>query len=630
MSDIAGIFYLNGRPVDPVDLTRMITFDTCWSTDDSGIWIEGSIGLAHRMHYVTSESLHERYPINHDGRIILTADARIDNRIDLISQLGYQYHSPENITDAELIIGSYEKWGERCPEYLIGDYAFVIWDKRLRKLFVTRDAMGVKPFFYLYTQKYFIFGSSIQALLQIPEVPRKLNKLRLAYYLNSIEDDNEVTFYQDIFKLKPAYCMSIDVKCRRIWQYWDPVSNPKIRFRSDEEYEEALREIFFEAVRCRLRSSLPVGTFLSGGLDSTSVTCTARSIMEHDNRLPLHTFSAIFPDIADIDPRIDERYYINKVAELPGLHHHNVICDKISPLLDITWNNDEPMSHANLYLRWSIAKTAVQQGVRVLLTGTDGDTAVTYGYDYFQELIIKLRWIKMAREARALSQVAGGPFKGIIIHCGLKPLVPESIKRFWRYLRKRDNLSAFQIRNLNPEFSKYIDYRDHLQRLSDQRYNWYLPWNNHKHQILNSMAGFMDSYHQIRNKIVIDFRHPFFDRRVIAFCTAIPLSQKLQNGITRSIMRRAMRGVIPEEIQFRMNKSWLSSCFNTNFLRYEKETIECLLISYSYLLEEYIDTKVLFADFLTYSLCPLKNGNIASNLFSVISLVSWLHETGLS
>lgn len=393
-----------------------------------------------------------------------------------------------------------------------------------------------------------------------------------------------------------------------------------------------LKKIFFEAVRCRLRGNLPIGSFLSGGLDSTSVTCTARAIMDRDIiHQPLHTFSAVFPDIAKIDPRIDERRYINKVAEIPNLNHHIVVCDKISPFLDILWNNDEPMSHTNLYLRWSISESARKHGVHTLLTGTDGDTTVTYGYDYFQELIIQLRWIKMLQEACALSRVAGGAAKDIIFHCGLKPLVPESLKRFWHKLKKQDVLSVFQIQRIKPEFSKEIGLADHLQQLLKKQTHSYLPWNKHKHAIMDGIvSGFMDSYQQIRNRVRIDFRHPFFDRRMLDFCTAVPLSQKLQDGYNRSILRRAMKGTIPKDIQWRTSKGWLRACFGINFLNYEKDTIQYVLHHYSHLLDEYIYADELIKDFQVYAMDPIKHSNKSYSLFSALTLILWLIESKLS
>lgn len=223
----------------------MISYESAWNTDGTGIWIDGAIGLAHRMHQVTPESVYERYPLSRENKMILTADARIDNRNELISRFDLQFDTCDTITDAELILMSYEKWGEKCTQYLIGDFAFAIWDNRFHTLFVARDAMGVKPFFYMVTPHEFIFGSSIQALLQLTEFPKKLNKLRVAYFLNRIEEDNEITFYQGIMKLKPSYCMHISNKGMNAWRYWNPLSNPPILYGSNEEYADALKENFF-------------------------------------------------------------------------------------------------------------------------------------------------------------------------------------------------------------------------------------------------------------------------------------------------------------------------------------------------------------------------------------------------
>src|SRR6267142_6895205 len=278
MSAILGIYYLDSRPVDRMDLDRMIETLAHRGSDGSGVWNDKSVGLGHRMLWTTPESLHERLPLAKDG-LTITADARIDNRDELINLLRLPPRPSESISDSELILAAYELWGEHCPEKLLGDFAFAIWDSRKQLLFCARDHFGVKPFYYYSSDKVFTFATEIKALLRLPEVPRQLNETKIAAHLTSIDIDKEITLYRDILRLPPAHSIKVNREGIRVQSYWSLDPSRSQVMRSDEEYAEAFRELFTEAVRCRLRSAFPLGFMLSGGLDSSSVTCVARNLL---------------------------------------------------------------------------------------------------------------------------------------------------------------------------------------------------------------------------------------------------------------------------------------------------------------------------------------------------------------
>ena len=203
MSAIAGIHYLNERPVDFADLGRMVDILAHRGPDGADIWSEGSVGFGHRMLWTTPESLLEKLPlVNQRGDLVITADARIDNREELIAALSLAECRFEKITDSHLILAAYEKWGETCPEHLLGDFAFAIWDKRNQMLFCARDHFGVRPFYYHHCpRRMFAFASEIKALLCLSEVPNRLNEVRVGAYLEVMLEDKIITFYGDIFRL---------------------------------------------------------------------------------------------------------------------------------------------------------------------------------------------------------------------------------------------------------------------------------------------------------------------------------------------------------------------------------------------------------------------------------------------
>jgi len=294
MSAVVGMFHLDRRPVEQADLERMQATVAHRGPDAQGTWSEGCAGLGHRMLWTTPESKREKLPLASDrGKLVLTADARVDNRDELAAALGLSRPLAE-ITDGELILAAYERWGERCPEYLQGDFAFGIWDRRKQVLFCARDRFGVKPLYFYSSTKTVAFSSEIKALLSVPDVPCRLNEVSVAYYLTSMFEDTASTFYLDIQRLPPAHSLTVSLQGTRLRCYWTLDPSRELRLGSDDEYAEGFRETFMEAVRCRLRSAYPVGSLLSGGLDSSAVTCVARNLLAQDENGHLATFSAIF------------------------------------------------------------------------------------------------------------------------------------------------------------------------------------------------------------------------------------------------------------------------------------------------------------------------------------------------
>ncbi len=201
-------------------------------------------------------------------------------------------------SDAELVLRAYECWGEDCPNRLLGDFAFAIWDARNQRLFCARDYVGVKPFYYHRSASFFAFGSEIRAVLALDAVPRRLNESRLADFLVEELDreDEESTFYQDVQRLPAGHSLTVSPGRFAVRDYWNLKAPPVLKLGSLREYGEAFREIFVDAVRCRLRSTHPVGSTLSGGIDSSSVVCTIRELLAAELKEPLHTISLVDAD----------------------------------------------------------------------------------------------------------------------------------------------------------------------------------------------------------------------------------------------------------------------------------------------------------------------------------------------
>ena len=309
MSAIVGYVGLDGRLTVREEISRMAEALSHRGPDGRATWNEGIAGLGHCMLHTTPESLRERLPLAR-GNLVITADARIDNREELFSSLRLVRTKPELITDSELILSAYRAWGEDCAQRLLGDFAFAIWDSSKRQLFCARDHFGVKPLYYYHqSRQRFVFASEIKGILCLPDIPEQINDAKIADYILETFENNSDTFYAHVNRLPPGSMMVISEDGVRQSTYWSLGPEREIRMKSDAEYAEAFRSIFFDAVNCRLRSAFPLGTMLSGGLDSSSIACVAHELAGNRAGGNLHTFSVVFNQVKNSD----ERQFIEKI-----------------------------------------------------------------------------------------------------------------------------------------------------------------------------------------------------------------------------------------------------------------------------------------------------------------------------
>lgn len=618
MSAIAGIYYLDNRPVDRSHLESMVDILVHRGTDASNIWHQGSIGLAHRMLWTTPESLHEQLPFkNHN--LVITADARIDNRDELIAALDLNDYPTQKITDSQLILASYQKWGDHCLEKLLGDFAFAIWDERSHQLFCAKDPMGVKPFYYYRSKSIFVFASEIKALLCLPEVPRQLNEVKVADHLALLFEDQTITFYKDILRLQPAHTITIDANQTKLARYWSLDPNREIHLRSDAEYTEAFREIFIQAVRCRLRSAFPISSTLSGGLDSSSIACTARKLLTEAGNQNLHTFSAIFPNLPKEDLQwLDERRYINAVKALGGLQSHDVPVDCFSPLVKLLWQDDEAIAAPNLYMHQALYHAAHQQGVRVFLDGLDGDSTVSHGWAYLTQLTYTGKWRTLFNQLKSIAKQYKVPRRRLLWKYSLRP--------FWQILP--GSSQPPNIKLLNSTFAQRIGIAERMQFL--QR----MPTFNARLEHWRGLTSGLHSYAlEVADKATAAFsleaRYPFYDRRLIQFCLALPPEQKLNQGWTRLVLRQAMTDILPPEVQWRVHKANLAPNFKRKLQEYEKETLK-EVINNPQIITPYVDVQAIQAAYNRYSSQPQQSNQDAIALFSAVTLALWLQKAHLT
>ena len=635
MSAITGFYCRDGQPVDRGNLERMAESLVHRGPDAGGQWSNGPVGLGHRMLWTTPESLREHLPLmNKSGDVVITADARIDNRDELIAGLGLAEWSHGAISDSELILCAYERWGEDSPKRLLGDFAFAIWDDRRQTLFCVRDHIGVKPFYYHQSDRAFVFASEIKALLSVREVPRRLNPIRVADYLARTFEDQSITFYRDVFRLPAGHSMTVRHREARVQPYCslDPVR--EIRLRSNDEYADAFRECFTEAVRCRLRSGFPVGGLLSGGLDSSSIVGTARKVLAEEGARRLHTFSAIFPDLPDVDLRkIDERPFMEAVLAMGGLTPHYVHADSLSPLTDlgrVFWHEDEALLAPNLYMHWALYRAAHQHDVRVLLDGVDGDTTVSHGMEYLSELARAGKVRTLGREVMAFARRYNSSPRRILWQFGLRPLVPEPMRHAWRVVRRRNEPAWMANTPIKPAFAQRVGLAERVETLQGNgRASARSAREEHWHGLTSALLPYLlEAADKAAAAFSLEARYPFFDRRLMEFCLALPPEQKLHHGWTRVVMRRAMADILPEEVRWRVGKANLSPNFTRRLLEYDRRILDDVIMNDPQVIEDYVDISALREVYRRYTSQPTPDDAIT--VYSAVMLALWLRRTGLT
>lgn len=547
MSRIFGYFAFDGRKDCPQALKILQDKLACGNLGYPGLWSDGSAGLGGWAWEVTPESKNETLPFRHgSGNAVITADVRLDNRLDLCRALGVS-ENPEEITDTALTLEAYLKWGDACPGYLLGDFAFAIWDSRRGSLFCARDHMGIKPFYYCFLKgNFFSFSSDMISLTALPAFSPDLDEEAVADYLTWNMSDKESTWYKQIRRLPPATSFTVkDGQLERA-RYWTPDPSRTLRFESDEAYEEAFRSLFREAVKCRLRSSYPVASHLSGGLDSSAIAAVAaRELARRNERLI--TFSFV-PSLESGWILEDERPFIETFKNQERVDSYYIHASDRSGIFDFDCGSSCLISHFEL----ETLESARAKGVRVLLSGFGGDDLASFkGGGYFAELFTGLQWPRLWREARQRCSLTKWSPVVFAYEDIFKYLFPRAAAFMERWYFKRDYLRE-QLMMIQPEFARRFKARqraaagilvsgssrkNRYQRIMDGR-------------IQESVEGWGLS----GIPFGIEYRYPLLDKRLLEFCLALPSEQFLQQGMGRSLFRRAMRGILPDEIRLRQSK----------------------------------------------------------------------------
>ncbi|MBU1139567.1 MAG: asparagine synthase (glutamine-hydrolyzing) [Proteobacteria bacterium] len=626
MSGICGIFRRDGYSVDPGQFDGMMAALRRRGPDGEGVWRNEAVALGSQLLYSTPESKFENLPlIDRDTGLVLCCDARIDNRVDLRRELGLSNSNQGQTPDSHFILAAFKKWGENCPRHLIGDYAFVIWDNAQQHLFCARDHLGARPFYYFLSENIFAFASEIKALFAIPQVPKRIKEAAVADFLQRITDNTHETFYRDIYRLNPATTLSIQSERLSTQKYWQPDPTRRLPKATSEEYAEEFLKLFTEAVRCRLRSAYPVGCTLSGGLDSSSVACVARNILAERGE-KLHTFSAEFSGLPESDlSKIDERCHQQAVIDQGGFVHHPYRGDLLSPLQRLPQYlelMDEPFFGPNIHLGDEANRLAREQGIRIMLDGMDGDTIVSHGYERLNSLVYSGQWWRLIQEVTQIAKRLGVSRKRLFKTLVLRPYFREPVAHIYRQIKStfRPGWNFEPI--VDPDFGR--KWGLHL-RTRPQLDSFKRPASIHVRYLVSPMqTTALEMVSCLATPFHIEPRSPFYDRRLMEFCLALPAEEKLQDGWSRFVLRRSMENVLPKSIQWRSDKGDLSFGFARGLRSFHQEELEEMVNNPNSFMASAIQRKVLEDDLAEFLADPIAKADNSLDLYCTFVIHSWL------
>lgn len=557
MCGICGVMGHSINDVQLLAITRRMSDSLIHrGPDGSGMFNSQPISLGHRRLAIIDLVTGDQPMISSDKRYAITFNGEIFNYIELREELKALGRKFRTTSDTEVLLQAFEQWGSSCTSRLNGMWAFAIWDEREKKLFLSRDRFGIKPLYYSLKDGMFIFASEPKAILATGAVSKKVNRRMIYDYLAfTVTDHTSETFFEEITQLPPGHSMVIDASLSpKIEKFWQIPPLPQISQKNEETLIEEFRNLFSDAVRIRLRSDVPVGSCLSGGIDSTSIVCTAQNMLKDANGKvqKMETFSAIFEEAS-----IDESRFIKETERKIETRSHYVTPDNVDILIDlenIIRSQDEPVVSPSVIAQGVVMRLSHENNVKVLLDGQGADETLG-GYsrfissraaDLFKEGMIQdaLRILTGTRTSLVerfstmmlfLSMASKGCVSGI----------SEHLLTFFMHFISTDSIAAMH-KDLRAEgagrtFDRYQKHSPYLY--SSLRFS--------TESRLPELLRYED-----RNSMrySIETRLPYLDYRLVMFEFSLPDSLKMNGIWTKRILHDAMIGIIPEMIRKRRDK----------------------------------------------------------------------------
>ncbi len=550
MCGIAGIINLDERPVSMGMLRSMTDVIRHRGPDDEGFYLKGRVGLGHRRLSIIDLSRAGHQPMcNEDETVWITFNGEIYNYKSVNETLKAN-HTFRSSCDTETVVHAYEEYGHHCVDHLRGMFSFAVWDEKSNRFFAAVDRLRIKPFYYTVVGDTFLFASEIKALLATGLVEKKLNHEAIHHYLSLQAIPVPMTIYENVYTLPGGHALEVENGKVRVFSYWDI---PYQQYESDdvETHRKKVRDLVWESVEMRMMSDVPLGAFLSGGIDSSAIV----GIMSELSNQPVQTFSIGY-DVGGHE--YDDTYYANLVSKKCGTEHKSITVtanDVLARLPGFLHHLDQPSSDAiNSYFVSELAA----KDITVVLCGQGGDELFA-GYNSFK-LVNKFlqRDAKWGRVPSLLRSGIAGSMK-------MLPSELSAVQKFNRFLgdygsfvnkyarirmelyegEKHSIYSDEFISGLNGAntFSIYEDYYnrvpdevDALNKVS------YLDLKTHLGDILMRDVDVMSMAFSLETRV------PLIDHKLVEYASGLPASLKLKDDVTKYIFVESVRDILPEEV----------------------------------------------------------------------------------
>ena len=552
MCGIAGCYLIN-KKVDRETFEQMVDIISYRGPDDRDTFYEGNLALGHRRLSIIDLSEAGHQPFHYKDRYVVVFNGEIYNYKELREELISRGCSFVSECDTEVLIAAYDQYGPACVDRFNGMWAFAVYDRKEKTVFLSRDRFGVKPLYYYHKDGSFIFASEGKQIIMMAGHRFRVNRPRLMeYMIRGVHDHTEETMFMDIMQLRGGCSMlyrmekdSISVK-----RYYDLSETVP----GNESFEEAaanFRKCFENAIRLRLRADVPVGYCLSGGLDSSSIVCMADSIIKKDGlKVEQESISSCFED-----KRYDEQEYIDEVLKHTEVRGHKIFpqgSSVLDDLDDVLWHMDEPFGSTSMYAQWNVFKGAKEHGLTVMLDGQGADEQLA-GYTGFYSVILaeylrKLRLRRFRHELECYKKLRASTekyvnSKKIIIEAVIGAFLPGKLQKFGK-------IHMFYLKQglpFEPEDIKKTIYGIDLYPAGDSR-----------RYILDQLKCNLSMllHYEDRNSMAhsIESRVPFMDPELAGCAFRMPIDYKLRDGITKYVVREGLKDVLPDKIRNRYSK----------------------------------------------------------------------------
>jgi asparagine synthase (glutamine-hydrolysing) len=553
MCGITGTVLADGSSADAQVVRRMTDVLAHRGPDATGFYTVGETALGHRRLSIIDLATGDQPMTNEDGSLWITYNGEIYNHADLRRGLEAAGHRYKSRSDTETVLHAYEQYGRECVSHFRGMFAFAIWDQARKRLFCARDRLGIKPFYYFWNGRLFAFSSEIKALLEHPEIPARANERTLPEYLAFGYNAGEETMFAGIRKLMPGHTLTLQCGAGQgpaIEQYWDVPCATEFEERSDNEWIAECRSRLEEVVRLRLMSDVPLGMFLSGGVDSSAIA----ALMKRMTTGPVKTFAVGYSEA-----RFSELGYARQVAQQIGTEHHEVVVSMESffhALPTLVWHEDEPIAWPSSVSLFFVSKLAAER-VKVVLTG-EGSDELFAGYARYRFYQLNQPWMS------AYSKVPGSVRTAVRGMISNSPMLSASLRRKLghTFLGRDATLDSLYLDSFYGAFGAEQQRGLLQESLRGNPYAGYLRyWDSVKLSPVLSRLLYADQktylvellmkQDQMSMAASIESRVPFLDHQFVEFAASVPPRMKLRGRQEKYILKKAVGDLLPESIIYR-------------------------------------------------------------------------------